>query len=258
MTTATVAPAYIDAGATRQHLEGLAAHGVGTTTAARAAGVSHHVAHRVRSGATRRIQPAHAAALQAVTADDIGDRRQVDATDAHRTLQRLADAGVPSSWLARRLGLANIVRIGAHRITAKRAAEIAELGRLLDAGELHWDPPPSTVPPARRVTRTSIDTANNTARKTGRPPVYDDGDVVLGELVATLEARIDQQPWRAHAACAGMPVHIFFPTGGPRSGEEARAVCARCPVADDCAEANRHVRHGIYGGRNHNERKQAR
>lgn len=62
----------------------------------------------------------------------------------------------------------------------------------------------------------------------------------IADIIADREA-----PWRALAACLDAPTEVFFPVGdsgnlgkggwneSPRL-DEARALCARCPVKDDC------------------------
>ncbi|MGE3836087.1 MAG: WhiB family transcriptional regulator [Acidimicrobiia bacterium] len=61
------------------------------------------------------------------------------------------------------------------------------------------------------------------------------------------------------AACRGMPPARFFPPLGAPA-DDALAVCARCPVRDDC---DRHAietgeQHGIWGGRLETERARSR
>lgn len=53
--------------------------------------------------------------------------------------------------------------------------------------------------------------------------------------------------WRKMAACKGMDPELWFPLG---DGAEARAVCARCPVADDCLAWALAIgaTDGIFGG----------
>jgi WhiB family redox-sensing transcriptional regulator len=61
-----------------------------------------------------------------------------------------------------------------------------------------------------------------------------------------------------YAACAGEDPDLFFPDD-PQATEDtahAKAVCARCPVRDEClkwAIENRQT-HGIWGGLDENER----
>jgi WhiB family redox-sensing transcriptional regulator len=69
------------------------------------------------------------------------------------------------------------------------------------------------------------------------------------------------EPWRKEAACLDMPPSIFFPVG-IKSEEEApaKAICAACPVADECLEfALKHrINYGIWGETNPRERDRIR
>jgi len=52
-----------------------------------------------------------------------------------------------------------------------------------------------------------------------------------------LLAMIGRPAWHAQAACRGVPTNLFFPRRGERT-DEARHLCATCPVTADClAEA---------------------
>jgi WhiB family redox-sensing transcriptional regulator len=70
--------------------------------------------------------------------------------------------------------------------------------------------------------------------------------------------------WQYRAACRGEDAEMFFaPNYFERKEEkevregQAKAICARCPVRDECLEyalRNREP-HGIWGGLNESERK---
>jgi WhiB family redox-sensing transcriptional regulator len=63
--------------------------------------------------------------------------------------------------------------------------------------------------------------------------------------------------WQADAACAGMGNHTFFPDRGDnRDVAKARAVCAICPVVDECLQwaIDTGSRHGVFGGLTPRER----
>lgn len=67
--------------------------------------------------------------------------------------------------------------------------------------------------------------------------------------------------WRKQAACRGMDTNIFFPTQGAASVREARAVCATCPVTNECFLASNEVfsqRYGVWGGLSSKARKAKR
>ncbi|WP_328903957.1 WhiB family transcriptional regulator [Streptomyces sp. NBC_00441] len=67
--------------------------------------------------------------------------------------------------------------------------------------------------------------------------------------------------WRMHAACRDEDPDLFFPIGstGPAlvQAEEAKAVCRRCPVQEECLrwalENNQDA--GVWGGLGENERR---
>lgn len=68
-----------------------------------------------------------------------------------------------------------------------------------------------------------------------------------------------KEPWQEQAACLGMDPDIFFPKQG-ESTQEAKAVCRRCPVKEECLELclSREEKGGIWGGTSQKERKPMR
>lgn len=65
--------------------------------------------------------------------------------------------------------------------------------------------------------------------------------------------------WRNDAACRGMGVNLFFPaTTDWHAYEPAKAVCATCPVSDECVMENIHEQHGVFGGTSPTQRRQLR
>lgn len=67
--------------------------------------------------------------------------------------------------------------------------------------------------------------------------------------------------WREQAACGGADAAIFFPAGEDEAlVGAARAICARCPVSDEClryALATNQTE-GIWGGMTGSERRRLR
>ncbi|MFE3516111.1 WhiB family transcriptional regulator [Streptomyces sp. NPDC059166] len=67
--------------------------------------------------------------------------------------------------------------------------------------------------------------------------------------------------WRMHAACRDADPDLFFPIGssGPAlvQAEEAKAVCATCPVQEQCLEwaLENAQDSGVWGGTDENERR---
>ena len=71
---------------------------------------------------------------------------------------------------------------------------------------------------------------------------------VLEMLTIVVEAR-NERDWRDSAACKGMDPNIFFlkrNQGGKNAA--AKAICAGCPVSDECLEVGANELSGIWGG----------
>ena len=63
--------------------------------------------------------------------------------------------------------------------------------------------------------------------------------------------------WQQHATCRGMDPAWFFPGRGENlSGR--RAVCAACPVLEQCREEHIDERQGFFGGMSDRERRRFR
>lgn len=82
-------------------------------------------------------------------------------------------------------------------------------------------------------------------------------------MTAREDFRIPGPPgdWMADAACIGINPDLFFPERGhPNNNQEAKAICARCPVRDDCLNyaLTEHIVHGIWGGTSEKERRHLR
>jgi WhiB family redox-sensing transcriptional regulator len=62
--------------------------------------------------------------------------------------------------------------------------------------------------------------------------------------------------WRQHAACRGLDPDIFYPPSDEEA-EEAKAVCAECPVRQPCLEhaLSHRERDGVWGGLTERERR---
>lgn len=66
-------------------------------------------------------------------------------------------------------------------------------------------------------------------------------------------------PWAARASCAETDPETFFPPHGDPA-TQARQICARCPVRDDCLAyaLDADERFGIWGGLDPDERSKLR
>lgn len=73
------------------------------------------------------------------------------------------------------------------------------------------------------------------------------------------ELFLDDLSWQDAAGCRGADQDLFFPERGA-STRKAKAICAACPVREECLEfAIRHgERFGIWGGLSERERRKIR
>jgi WhiB family redox-sensing transcriptional regulator len=74
-----------------------------------------------------------------------------------------------------------------------------------------------------------------------------------------------QEAWTCRAACRALPTELFFPAGelddqAVEQAEEAKVVCASCPVQRACLEfaIATNQAYGIWGGANTSERRSIR
>lgn len=92
-------------------------------------------------------------------------------------------------------------------------------------------------------------------------------DVRVASVTAIDEARVrlrvsvEDESWRADAACRDAPPGLFF--AGPHENDvaaRAREVCASCPVRLECLEfaLTHDERFGIWGGTSERERRRLR
>lgn len=74
-------------------------------------------------------------------------------------------------------------------------------------------------------------------------------------------AAVGRTSWMSRSACRHTDPELFFPaapgTGAPGRAEEAKAVCARCPVRADCLAYALSTRqaYGVWGGATEDERR---
>lgn len=81
--------------------------------------------------------------------------------------------------------------------------------------------------------------------------------------MSTLSALIGvQAEWKERAACAGTSFSLFFPTLETPIDlvDKAKAVCAACPVTEDCLQYAFETNQvsGIWGGTTEDERRSLR
>lgn len=63
--------------------------------------------------------------------------------------------------------------------------------------------------------------------------------------------------WLDRAICVGANIDVFFPIRG-RNATAAKAICAVCPVRDECLEEFLHEPFGVFGGMSEGERERLR
>ena len=75
------------------------------------------------------------------------------------------------------------------------------------------------------------------------------------EQLPSLEEVLRRSGWMELAACAGMPIEVFFPVKG-QTAETARAICSTCKVQPECLDYARADSDtmGFWGGTSERER----
>ena len=90
-------------------------------------------------------------------------------------------------------------------------------------------------------------------------PVDDTPDIAD---IANLLVFARRPEWFTYAACAGLPLDLFFPERGASGWHTLRtkAVCATCPVTAECLQMalDNNERHGIWGGMSVRQRRMLR
>ena len=129
----------VSAEAARAHLAKLSAAGVGYKSAAAAANVAKSVVFGIITGRRRNIRRETEERLLAVDATCVGDGALVDARPTWRILDGLIREGYTKRQLAAWLGVGQSIQFRRDRITARNAAKVERMARLLDAGKLRRD-----------------------------------------------------------------------------------------------------------------------
>jgi len=76
------------------------------------------------------------------------------------------------------------------------------------------------------------------------------------DLPTSPPADDQEHQWMLEARCRGRAPHDFFPSDGV-GVEQARKVCADCPVKEPCLEyaLTYRIDHGVWGGASERERR---
>ena len=67
---------------------------------------------------------------------------------------------------------------------------------------------------------------------------------------------MNQKSWRSRGACRGLDPAIFYPSSD-EDAEQAKSICATCPVREPCLEYALTAREhdGVWGGATERERR---
>lgn len=243
-------PAYVGADAARQHVRWLSEQGVGLKTIAKISGVAHGTLWKLVYGKggrpSKRIRRETHDRLLAVMPSDGAAGSKVPAGPTWAAIGQLIARGWTKTAIARAVGQKGAgLQVGRQEVTRRTAGAIRAL---LDAPT-----------PPRRTRWGTVQPEPVVAEAPADPHAGDDIDALLLTFVSILEDRVDQAHWRRRAACIDQPRWMFFPgRGDHKTTAAAKAVCATCPVADECGDAHATERVGIYGGRSERERRGAR
>lgn len=241
-----LAPKFVQAARTRQHIAELRAAGVGKRAIADTAQVSHSAVMKIASGQVRQIKPETEAAICGVTARAVANHGTVPIARTLEHIEQLIARGWTRKGIARAIGTGRelALQIPADRIIAKRARAIEQLLHLpVPITYDRWGNPSSPPP---------VDTTGTQPNRPIPPDVQlpvmaDEGDTTFMRRGA---CRTDKAPtW------------MFFPgRGDNKSVDAAKAVCATCPVTQQCLEYAERTsqRSGIWGGMSERERRNLR
>jgi transcriptional regulator with XRE-family HTH domain len=125
--------AFVDAQPVREHVAALRAAGVGWKTVAKRAGIAistmAHILHgNSVVGPDRQIRPETAAAILAVTADELADGALVPAHATWERIHSLIALGYTRAWISAQLGNTNrALQLDRWQVTAAHERAVAEL-----------------------------------------------------------------------------------------------------------------------------------
>lgn len=125
---------YVDAEPARQHVRALMSAGMGWQRIARLAGVSTGGVSKLLYGAgdrgmepSKRIRPANAQRLLAVTADQHADAALIPARPTWRRIEGLVALGYPKSWIAEQIGQHRALQLDRDFVYARTARTVQQL-----------------------------------------------------------------------------------------------------------------------------------
>jgi WhiB family redox-sensing transcriptional regulator len=240
-----LAPKFVHVSRTRNHIAELRAAGVGKRAIADTAQVSLSAVMKIAAGQVKQIKPETEAAICGVTPRAVANHGTVDIGPTLRHIDMLTARGWTRQGIARAIGKGteHALQLPADRIIARRARAIEQL--------LHKPVPISYDrwgnPTKRRVDQPGAQPNRPIPPDVQLPVMADEGDTT----------------WMKRGACRTdkAPTWMFFPgRGDNKSVDAAKAVCATCPVTQQCLEYAELTsqRSGIWGGMSERERRNLR
>jgi len=241
-----LAPKFVQAARTRNHIAELRAAGVGKRAIADTAKVSLSAIMKIAAGQVKQIKPETEAAICGVTARAVANHGTVDIAPTLRHIDTLTARGWTRKGIARAIGNGNehALQIPADRIIARRARAIEQLlHQPVPVSYDRWGNPSSPAPVEPDGTHPNRPIPPDVHL----PVMADEGDTTFMKRGA---CRTDKAPtW------------MFFPgRGDQKLVDAAKAVCATCPVTQECFEYAERTsqRSGIWGGMSERERRNLR
>lgn len=273
------APPYVAAGPAREHIAWLRDQGIGLNTVAKLSGVSHGALTKLVYGTlgrspSKRCRPETLSKIVGVLPPDVVNGSRVEAGPTWVIIETLLARGWSKSALARHVHGPHAIalQLSTAQVTRENAATIKGLLELPVERRLsRWGTPcgqpngdagePDRI--ADATLRKRRERARQRAEAEGAEPdqaVADlDDPYRLPKLVVDDDLDVS---WRAHGACRRpeIPSWLFFPARGDmETVQRAKAVCAGCPVAEQCLEFALLLNEpGVWGGTTGRERRELR
>ena len=258
-----IAPPYVDATTARQHIEYLATMGVGLKTIAARSGVSHGSLWKLTygkpgRGPSKRIRKETEDAILAVMPSHAADGARIPAGPTWAHVHELLRRGWTKTAIGHAIGQGGVLQLSRTTVTAGNARAIKALldqpvpprrTRWGTTIEPTWDPDTEARDAARRQAQVETRSMYRAAARGTNATSHN--------LLGTIDE--GDTEWMARGACRRpeVPTWLFFVSGNDRKAvQHAKAVCATCPVAGDCAGyAERTGAVGIWGGLTDTERR---
>lgn len=129
----------VSSASARRHIRELGKQGVGYKSVAAAASVATSIVMKILNGIRTQIRLATEQRILAVDNSAIADHALIPASPTWKILDALVAEGYTKRQIAKWLGVGNSIQFRRDWITAKSAAKVERMARLLNAGKLRRD-----------------------------------------------------------------------------------------------------------------------